>query len=1392
MRHVTMSLPIFLVFFVVFQAGSTDTLCTHAVVLDGQSKIVSWMKPQSHAYDKTLDLLWNYIMNKVPNGPSAPLPMYTLYCGFQTSGAGIVADTWMNDVGEKIPNWFESARLYYAYSGEIAVMNVVKSLIDYSLDHGTTPSAFSWPNFPQTCADAGEKEFRGFTAAKRFSMDDIHVDLAGDMGMTYYGMYLFYREDKYKTAAVQVADVLAKNVRTGNRAQSPWPYVVNAKTGIIASDYCTNWFGCLTLFDHLIDAGLGQVDAYQKARQIARDWILQYPMQNGLWVDGHSDNFITGTGNLSNMSASNACLYLLEHPDFDPDWRTHVPGLLKWTEDRFVFNCEEPGIQWGAYTVAEQNAFKWKMGYQTSRYAAQCALWYAVSGDTVFKERAYRALNWSTYMIDDTGLASDGPTEQVGHWWSDCYGEGPRMTYYAFSAVPEWCPPGENHIVYSRAILKDVIYEIDNVQYTTVEDEGTEFLRLAFKPAEITVNGVVIPPRADQSREGYTSRDLGNGDCAVNITRRRAGHVKVKGSPSTANGVDSEVIVRIDDSKRYQQIDGFGVNANTASCIDEELEPAMTLLLDSMNCTIWRVVVEMEKNWEDENDNDNPFTFNWDYYNRLYESPKFKRAWKLIDILNRRGITKGVMINFMGRVPAWMGREVVRPEYEDELVEMQVSFLQYARQVRHLQIGLLSPTNESDIRNEGPTMDATQYTRLLRKLVDRMEAAGLGDIRIVAPDVASLAAGIRDYIPRLMEEPGIMSKLAHFGLHSYGGYYAPVDSALKHSAYPESTFWLTEWNAWRDGLDNGRAGVYDYQFASECVSHLLELIQNGASAGIVWEGWDSLYEHPPGTWSLWGILGFDPKTKTYSPRKHFYAISQVSKYVPAGSWRIAVNEPGEGLCILAFHEPVTGRISITGINKNSSPIKIKGTLDHLPEISRLEMVLTDRSRDLYQDEDIPVNGKIFTATIPADCIFTLSGMVETDGRAGMLRPKPEPSDWIAGDIHVHRNCGGGALVPDHGLPGMMERNDLAVISVLADMGNAEVRDAGEDLPKVNGSDAPQSRPGRIVHWDAEWHWDATYSNFAHQALGGHLVILGLKEAHSIWDESAYRILEWAKKQDAICGFAHMQYLNGRNQDELDCCIPIEYPVEVALGNIDFVSEDVNGSEPAIQAYYKLLNCGFKPGLAAGTDFPCNNGEPLGTLLTYVKVKDDPMTYREWIQGIKEGRTVISRNGHDEFLEMKVNDGCSPGDELHLKGKGTVKVEVKWTAVKEISGTVEVVCNGKTWVGQAGSVKPGFPFVVQTTCEFKRSGWLCSRRVDDNGHQSHTAAVFVTVDHEPVRASVEDAKYFIGWIDHLLEKTSPGQAWNRYFTHDLAGVQNRYRRAREIYNRISAEAQKSSP
>jgi hypothetical protein len=256
---------------------------------------------------------------------------------------------------------------------------------------------------------------------------------------------------------------------------------------------------------------------------------------------------------------------------------------------------------------------------------------------------------------------------------------------------------------------------------------------------------------------------------------------------------------------------------------------------------------------------------------------------------------------------------------------------------------------------------------------------------------------------------------------------------------------------------------------------------------------------------------------------------------------------------------------------------------------------------------------------------------------------------------------------------------------------------------------------------------------------------------------------------------------------LNCCIPIDYPVEAALGTIDFLSEDVWLNDAAVNGYYKILNCGFRLGWAAGTDFPCNDSRPFGSLLTYVQVKDPPLTYRKWIEGIKNGRTVVTTNGHAEFLDLKINGTAGPGDEIKFKGNRTVNIDVTWTTTKVLTGRIELVCNGKVVAIQEGTAKPGGPVHMKTTLALNASSWICARRMNETGHQSHTAPVYISVRNAPVRASVEDALYFEHWIDKILANIRQGGPWNQYFTHDLDKVQKRYQKARDVYKEIALQA-----
>jgi hypothetical protein len=410
-------------------------------------------------------------------------------------------------------------------------MTIVRKLMDYTLAHGTSPATFAWPDFPYTTTNAGDMEFRGFTNGNHFALHETQVGYAGDMGLVYYRMYLYSSDQQYLAAALNVAGTLARKARAGNSTQSVWPDRVIMDSGKVTAEYGAHLVGCYMLFDQLIRAQAADVKAYENARAKTRDFLLHYPLKTGYWADGHTDNAITSNIYKSNTPESNFTLALFDYPELDPDWRADVPRLIKWTEDNFVFRCApgEPATQWGANIVGEQDSFLPKMDYQTARYAAVCARWYAVSGDEAYKEKAYRSLNWVTYCNKADGEGIESPvSKHISNWWSDLYGECPRMFYPAFAGVPEWAPPGESHILYSDAVLNHVSYGARNVQYAATQGPGTEYLRVAFRPTSVTLNGSELSLRPNLSSEGYTLRDLGHGDYALTVRRVKPGSVVIQ------------------------------------------------------------------------------------------------------------------------------------------------------------------------------------------------------------------------------------------------------------------------------------------------------------------------------------------------------------------------------------------------------------------------------------------------------------------------------------------------------------------------------------------------------------------------------------------------------------------------------------------------------------------------------------------------------------------------------------------------------------------------------------------------------------------------------------------------------------------------------------------------
>ena len=421
--------------------------------------------------------------------------------------------------------------------------------------------------------------------------------------------------------------------------------------------------------------------------------------------------------------------------------------------------------------------------------------------------------------------------------------------------------------------------------------------------------------------------------------------------------------ITIDGGQQFQRMDGFGVNVNTAWWRDGEVRPAIDLLVDQLGATLFRAVIE-EMDWETANDNGDPFVSDNAAYAAIYGGTRFAGVWQTLQYLNQRGITDGLVISFMGHAPAWMGaNDGIDAAKEDEFVETMVSLLVYARQTAGVQFTLVSPLNETDLNGvEGPAMGGAQVARVLRKFCQRLDAVGLGDVRLVAPEAAF---DWNPFFSAVVQEPLVMAKMKAWGVHQYGGDAAQYLPSITGSAYPSVPFWVTEYAD---------------------VDNLFGHLDDGAAAHLTWDGFDSVYQHairagrgstPPNDSP--GIelplIAYAAATGTYTPRQQFYEQAQFFRFVRPGARRIEADSANGSIRVYAYRN-ADGRLSIIGRNSGGA-LTLTGSLAGLTGITSLTSYFTNATQRLASGPSAAVTSGAFSIAVPANTIFTFDSGAPT-------------------------------------------------------------------------------------------------------------------------------------------------------------------------------------------------------------------------------------------------------------------------------------------------------------------------------------------------------------------------------------------------------------------------------
>jgi hypothetical protein len=358
---------------------------------------------------------------------------------------------------------------------------------------GTT--GYSWQHVPYASAADGAATFDGDSPQEGLRV--IEPDKVGEWGWGAILLYEFTGNTTYRDAAIDCANALASHVVTGSATISPWPWRVNAQTNATVEDYCAHTAGAIRLFDELIRLNLGNVSSYQVARDKAWNWTVAYPIANDVWARYFEDRPAEDTGNTNQYDPGQLARYLLEHPEKDGSWQARASGMISWIETTFAVP------EYGANAIGEQTGWPNVMESHTSRYGAVNALLAERTGSSTAKNKAFRAMNWASYWMENDGTTKVGPGDDM--WFTDSIGDFVRHFMIAMAANPaEWAPAGEDHLLRSTSVVRSVWYGSGRIDYQTYDGAAQEVLRLSFTPATVLADGTLLPQRSDLQQQGWT------------------------------------------------------------------------------------------------------------------------------------------------------------------------------------------------------------------------------------------------------------------------------------------------------------------------------------------------------------------------------------------------------------------------------------------------------------------------------------------------------------------------------------------------------------------------------------------------------------------------------------------------------------------------------------------------------------------------------------------------------------------------------------------------------------------------------------------------------------------------------------------------------------------------
>lgn len=515
----------------------------HTPVLDRQGKLLAWYEPEKNlGYDKVLRLGWDFIEHKVPVDTVHHTGLKIYLINSVMDDETLQAEYWQHNPAMVFAGFVDGLIGWYPYSGDKEAIGTVGGMLDYQLAHGTTPSGWDWPGVPfaTSCGDTRDYGYCIQNMPKEF-YGGIETDKVGQLGEGYTLFYELTGEKKYLDAAIRCADAMARHVRAGDDRHTPWPFRVDARTGVTLAreEYGGDIASSARLFDELIRLKAGDAALYQKARDMAWKWVLENPLNRSSKAADKWSGFFEDVpyepDNVNQFLPDMTAYYIMSREDpssVDPQWVSHVGHLIDWVRHKFG-----RGPYLGAWAIDEQGAppdysnccSRAGQGSHGGRWAAINAMYASLTGDGQAREDAFRSMNYATYFAASDGrIACCGTDYHAPFWFSDGYADYLRHFNWTMGALPDLAPIGQNHLLHSTSVVQQITYAPRKISYRLFDAGGTQVLRLNFRPARVEAGETALKETTDAKAPGYSAVSTGHGDYIVRVSEQGSHEVTIE------------------------------------------------------------------------------------------------------------------------------------------------------------------------------------------------------------------------------------------------------------------------------------------------------------------------------------------------------------------------------------------------------------------------------------------------------------------------------------------------------------------------------------------------------------------------------------------------------------------------------------------------------------------------------------------------------------------------------------------------------------------------------------------------------------------------------------------------------------------------------------------------